>query len=182
MEARSSNDIRQEAGWLPIECFTGDDVFVGRTSWPAGIRLLDLLNSLYTTRYDSSGDFLDFINMSRPEDPVETHINKTAVTMVALEDVDLARGAGSSPNPAFPFIPKSAVPVSVKTDSFTVEGSMHLADGETISDVLNRDALFVPVTGTTLATRENRFYANRPFVAVNKRHIVRVQAERPLNV
>ena len=182
METRSANDIRREAPeWLPIECFTGDEVFVGQTRWPVGIRLLDLLNSLYTTRYDSSGEFLDFIDVSGEDDPVETHINKTAVTMVALDDVDLARGAGAEPDRGFPFVPKSQVPVSVKTDTFTVEGSMHLADRETVQDILNRDALFLPITGTTIVTKENHFYANRPFVAVNKRHIVRVQVEKLLN-
>jgi len=182
MEVHSPNSLRREvAEWLPIECFTGGEVFAGQTRWPVGIRLLDLLNSLYTTRYDSSGEFLDFIDVSGVHDAVETHINKTAVIMVALDNVDLARGAGARGERAFPFVPKSMVPVSVKTDTFTVEGSMHLADRETISDILNRDALFLPITGATIVTKENRFYANRPFVAINKRHIIRVQVERPLN-
>ncbi len=180
MEAQSTSRVsRQAPDWLPIECFTADEVIVGQTRWPVGIRLLDLLNSLYTTRYDSSGEFLDFINVSGENDTVETHVNKTAVTMVALDDADLARGAGTDPRSGLPFVRKMQVPVSVRTDTFTVEGSMHLAERETIQDILNRDALFLPITDTTIVTRENHFYASRPFVAVNKRHIVRVQVEKP---
>ncbi len=179
MKAQAAEGLRQSPPeWLPMECFTGDEVFVGHTRWPVGIRLLDLLNSLYTTRYDSSGEFLDFINMSAENDPVETHINKTAVTMVALDEIDLARGAGAGADRTYPFVPKSTVPVSVKTDAFTVDGSMHVADRETITDILNRDALFLPITGATIATRENHLYARRPFVAVNKRHIVHVRVQR----
>jgi hypothetical protein len=183
MEARSTGYTRKEAlRWLPIECFADGDVFVGQTLWPVGIRLLDLLNSLYATRDDaSSGEFLNFIEISNEDASVETHINKTAITMVALNDEDLGRGVGATGERSFPFVPKSAVAVSVRMDAFIVEGSMHLADEETVQDVLNRDALFLPVTGTTIVTKENRFYANRPFVAVNKRHIISVRVGRPPN-
>ncbi len=183
MEARSASSIRREAlGWLPIECFASNGVRDGRARWPEGIRLLDLLNSLYATRYDSSsGEFLDFVDVSDEGDAVETHVNKIALTMVAVGDEDVGRGIGATGERSFPFVPKSVLPVSVETDTFTVDGSMHLADGETVQDILNQDTLFLPITRATLVTRERHFFASRPFVAVNKRHIISVQVGRPLN-
>jgi hypothetical protein len=168
--------LKQTPDWLLLECYTEDNVLAGRIRWPAGLRLLDLLNSLYTTQYDSSGEFLNFIDISRENDSVRTFINKAAVQMVTISENDLARGAGAETNRQFPFIRKTEVPVSLKLKTYIISGSMHLAEHESIQDILNRDALFVPVTNVTLATATNQFYGTRPFIAVNKKHITWVQA------
>jgi|WetSurMetagenome_2_1015567.scaffolds.fasta_scaffold222646_2 hypothetical protein len=177
MEARTEFELfKQTPDWLLLECYTENEVLAGRIRWPAGLRLLDLLNSLYTTQYDSSGEFLNFIDISRENDSVRTFINKAAVQMVTISENDLARGAGAETNRQFPFIRKTEVPVSLKLKTYIINGSMHLADNETIQDVLNRDAMFVPITNATLATTTNQFYGTRPFIAVNKKHITWVQA------
>lgn len=164
--------------WLPLECYTEDEVVVGRIKWPVGLRLLDLLNSLYTVHRDSSGEFLDVIDISRDDGDVRTLVSKTAIRMIAISDRDLARGAGGAGNAKYPFVKKSQISVSLKLKSHNVNGSMHLAQGEDIQDMLNREPLFVPVTDATLATSENHFYGIRPFVAVNKRHIIWVRVEK----
>lgn len=177
MEMRTVVDLSgQTQDWLALECYTEDDVLAGRIRWPVGLRLLDLLNSLYTTQRDSSGDFLDFVDISEETDSAQTFIGKPAVQMVTVSDRDLARGAGTTQK--YPFVHKSQVQVSLRLKTHVVSGTMHLAEGETIQDVLNRDTLFVPITGATLATVENQFYGHRPFVAVNKKHIALVRAER----
>ncbi len=157
--------------WLDLECYTEDEVLGGRIRWPVGLRLLDLLNSLYTTQHDSSGEFLDFVDISRESDAVRTLVNKSAIQMVTVAEIDLARGAGADARPGYPFVPKSGIPVSVKLKTHVVGGTMHLGEHEDVQDLLNGDALFLPLTNTTLATMENQFYGTRPFVAVNKRHI-----------
>jgi hypothetical protein len=172
MEARSFDVARPAApDWLALECYTEDEVLDGRIRWPVGLRLLDLLNSLYTTTHDSSGDFLDFVDISRGGDAARTFINKSAIQMVTVAYSDLARGAGADAGRSYPFVPKSEISVSIKLKTHSVAGTMHLADGEGVPDVLNRDALFIPVTNATLATTGSQFYGTRPFVAVNKRHI-----------
>ncbi len=168
--------------WLPLECYTEDEVVVGRIKWPVGQRLLDLLNSLYMVHRDSSGEFLDVIDISREGGDSRTLVSKSAVRMIAISDSDLARGAGGGTSQQYPFVKKSEVTVSVKLKTHNITGAMHLAAGEDIQDVLNRDVLFVPVTNATLATSENYFYGTRPFVAVNKRHIIWVRVEQPGSV
>jgi hypothetical protein len=163
--------------WLPLECYTEDEVVVGRIKWPVGQRLLDLLNSLYMVHRDSSGEFLDVIDIAREGGDSRTLVSKSAVRMIAISNSDLARGAGGGISQQYPFVKKSEITVSVKLKTHNVNGAMHLAAGEDIQDVLNRDVLFVPVTDATLATSENHFYGTRPFVAVNKRHIVWVRVE-----
>ncbi len=165
--------------WLSLECYTEDEVIVGRIKWPIGQRLLDLLNSLYTVHRDSTGEFLDVIDISREGSDSRTLVSKSAVRMIAISDSDLARGAGGGGSQQYPFVRKSEVAVSLKLKTHSVNGSMHLAAGEDIHDVLNRDVLFVPVTNATLATSDNHFYGTRPFVAVNKKHIVWVRVEKP---
>jgi hypothetical protein len=177
MEMRTYSGLSQQTpDWLLLECYTGDEVLAGRIRWPVGLRLLDLLNSLYTTQHDSSGEFLNFIDISQESDSVRTFINKAAIQMVTISDNDLARGAGANPSQQFPFIRKSEVPVSLKLKTYILNGTMHLAENESIQDILNRDALFVPVTNVTLATITNQFYGTRPFIAVNKKHITWLQA------
>jgi len=164
--------------WLPLECYTEDEVIAGRIRWPVGLRLLDLLNSLYAVNRESSGDFLDMIDIARESDSARTLVSKSAIRMIAISDNHLARGAGGVPSPKYPFVRKSEVAVSLKLKTHTVNGSLHVAERESIQDVLNREALFVPVTNATLATSENYFYGTRPFVAVNKRHIIWVRVEK----
>jgi hypothetical protein len=172
MKTRSLGEARASApDWLALECYTEDEVLDGRIRWPVGLRLLDLLNSLYTTQHDSSGDFLDFIDVTREGESARTFVNKSAIQMVTVAENDLARGAGADSRPSYPFVQKSEISVSLRLRTHVVGGTMHLADLEDVQDLLNRDALFLPVTNATLATVENQFYGKRPFVAVNKRHI-----------
>jgi hypothetical protein len=179
METRVFTGVRPVApDWLALECYTEDGVLGGRIRWPLGLRLLDLLNSLYTTQRDSSGEFLDFVDISRERDTAGTFINKAAIQMVTISGSDLARGAGADLKRAYPFVRKSEIAVSVKLKTHVVSGTMHLAGKEAVQDVLNRDALFIPVTNATLATSGNQFYGTRPFVAVNKRHIISIRVEQ----
>jgi len=171
---------RQASDWLALECYTSDEVLSGRIRWPVGIRLLDLLNSLYATQHDSSGEFLDFVDISREDDIVETHVSKEALEMVTISDANLARGAGAESNPKYPFVRKSPIAVSVRLKKYTVSGTMHLVERQTVQDLLNRGALFLPVTDATILTLENRFYGHRPFIAVNKKNITWVKVEKPV--
>ncbi len=181
MELREVGTIRRQTpDWLALECYTGDEVLAGRIRWPAGVRLLDLLNSLYTTQQDSSGEFLDFVDISEGDDGVETHVSKASLEMVTISDPNLARGVGAETSPKYPFVRKGGVAVSLRLRKYTVSGTMHLAERQTIQDVLNRDALFLPVTDAAILTPENRFYGSRPFVAVNKRNITWVRVEKLL--
>ncbi len=179
METRKYSGLsRQTPDWLMLECYTEDEVLAGRIRWPVGLRLLDLLNSLYTTQHDSSGEFLNFIDISKETDNIRTYINKTAVQMVTIAENDLARGAGTDPGQQYPYIRKTGVPVTIKLRTYILNGFMHLAENEIMQDVLNRDTLFVPMTNVTLATISNQFYGTRPFIAVNKKHITWLQTAK----
>ena len=169
---------KQTPDWLALECYTEDEGLAGRIRWPIGLRLLDLLNNLYATPRDSSGDFLDFIDVSKSDEPVSTFISKASVGMVTISDTNLARGAGAEPSRRYPYVRKSEVDVSLKLKTHMINGTMHLTENESVQDVLNRDALFVPVTNATIVTADSHFYGTRPFIAVNKGHIVWARVEK----
>jgi hypothetical protein len=178
MEFRVPGMLQKEVpDWLPLECYTEYDVLAGRVRWPIGLRLLDLLNSLYATKHDSSGDFFDFIDISGTGEPVCTYVSKEAMQMVTVSQPELGRGVGADPSRPYPFVSKSGVLVAVRLKTYILNGYMHLSENESIQHLLNRDALFVPVTNATIFTPENRYYGDRPFVAVNKRHIILVRVE-----
>jgi hypothetical protein len=119
---------RQTPDWLALECYTEDEVLAGRIRWPIGLRLLDLLNSLYATPRDSGGDFLDFIDVSKQDESVSTFISKASVGMVTIADNNLARGAGAEPGRRYPYVRKSEVDVSLKLKTHMIGGTMHLAE------------------------------------------------------
>jgi len=179
MESRETGVVRQQpSDWLALECYTSDEVLSGRIRWPVGIRLLDLLNSLYATQHDSSGEFLAFVDISEEDDTAEPHVNKEALEMVTISDANLARGVGAESNPRYPFVRKSPIAVFLRLKKYAVTGTMHLVERQTVQDLLNRDALFLPVTDATILTPESRFYGSRPFIAVNKKNITWVKIEK----
>jgi len=129
--------------------------------------------------------FLEFIDISASgeehtyQEGLREYIRKAAVQLVATSDVNLARGVGAKGGAKlYPFVPKSAVPVSLQLQTYTLIGCAHCSQGQSLYDVLNEDKLFIPLTGVTIA-HQYGLYATRPFVAVNKEQVTSSREEDP---
>lgn len=165
--------------WFELECYTQSDVFSGSICCPAGLRIIELLNS---RRHDNGSKFIEFINVSdsKHEDSYCNrsidYIRKGAVQFVAVSDANLGRGIGANDGPKRPpFFRKSVIPASLHLQTYTLHGSIHHAQGQTVQDVLNDDAEFLPLTDVTIVYECN-IYGTRPFVAVNKEQITSCEA------
>jgi len=160
---------------VPVELYTDFKVLSGFIKCPEGSRLLDAFN--YNER-TVKGDFIEFINTSdyifgnaNPERPPE-YIRRSAVEMIAVSDNGLCRGiCADRTMRAYPFVEKVQIPVNIQLHSFTLIGNMHLSQGQSVHELLNESKAFIPLTEVTIIF-ENHLYGNRPFVAVNKQHII----------
>jgi len=164
---------------LPVELYTGDEVLSGRISCPSSSRLLDLLNGInvkseliefHGFSYGTIGDELQRMN--------GLYIRKSAIHLVAVDDIDLGRGAGADRSErVYPVVNKSQVRVTLRLPNYTLLSNIHCSEGQTIEDLMNSDKAFLPLTHVTI-TRDQQEYGTRPFVAVNREQIIWSQEER----
>jgi len=178
--------ISQEvSGVVTLEFYTRSHVLSGQVSCPSRSRLSDLLNESSLER-SVKGEFIEFVNAYYPgngdgdthQDKPKEYIRKAAIQLVAVPDADLGRGIGTGNNPkAYPFVRKYTARVSLQLETYTLIGSIHCCQGQSVQDVLNDNTLFLPLTDVTIA-REYHVYATRPFVAVNKQQIISSREER----
>jgi hypothetical protein len=167
---------------VPLEFYTNSRVVSGYVSCPNGARLLDILNGTSAAERNLKGDFLEFIDAPHPEEELprengKGYVRKSAVQLVGISDSALGRGIGASDGPKlYPFVKKSPVRVNLELQTYTLIGSIHRTQGQTMQDVLNEDSSFLPLTDVTIA-REYSVYGTRPFVAVNKQQIISSREE-----
>jgi hypothetical protein len=96
-----------------------------------------------------------------------------------VTDANLARGLGSDSDwRAYPFVLKKPVLVSLQLQSYSLVGTLHLSEVQTITELLNEKNLFLPMTDVTLS-HNYRLYGIRPFVVVNKDYITISREGKP---
>lgn len=168
---------------LPVELYTGDEVLSGRISCPSSSRLLDFLNNRAVEIRNAKHDLIEFHSIlygTSGEELQETnalHIRKSAIHIVAVDDVDLGRGAGADRSQrVYPVVNKTQVRVTLRLPNYTLLSTIHCIEEQTIEDLINSDITFLPLTHVTI-TRDQHEYGTRPFVAVNKEQIIWLQED-----
>ena len=107
------------------------------------------------------------------------YVRKSAIDLVAVAgENDGKVTAGVAAEDVGRYLEKSPARISLDVGSYTLTGDLHCAPGETVEDVLNADAPFLPLTSVTMV-RDNLLYGNRPFIAVNKREVISCREESP---
>lgn len=170
--------------WVPLELYTLSRVLSGYIRCPREIRLLDLLNGTGSSEHGINRGFIEFVDISASgeehtyQERLREYIRKAAVQLISISDADLARGVGGARGGAklYPFVSKSAVPVSLQLPTYTLIGCAHCSQGQSLQDMLNEDKLFIPLTGVTIA-HPYGLHATRPFVAVNKEQVTSSREE-----
>ena len=169
---------------LQVELYTGDEVLSGRIPCPSSSRLLDLLNIRGVEGWNAKHDLIEFHSILYGPSGEELqgmnvmHIRKSAIHIVAVDDVDLGRGAGAdSSQRVYPVVNKTQVRVTLRLPNYTLLSNVHCIEGQTIGDLMNSDMTFLPLTHVTI-TRDQHEYGTRPFVAVNKEQIIWSQEDQ----
>jgi|WetSurMetagenome_2_1015567.scaffolds.fasta_scaffold126169_2 hypothetical protein len=165
-------------GEMSVELYTDAEVMCGRLICPVGSRLSDLLNDSSSNKQGTKTTFLEFVPMPRPDDlessenELREYISKSAIDLMTVSDSNVGRGTENIHSRNIPmFRKKSTVRIIVQLLTYTLIGNIHCSLGQTVNDVLNDDAQFIPMTNVTMA-RDALIYGTRPFVAVNRDKII----------
>ncbi len=166
---------------VSVELYTRRAVRSGQVTCPTGSRLSDLLNGSVTGENPGRVAFLGFLpaggasDFDRGTGSLREYVRKSAIDLVAVADQGAgqvtAGPAGADGEGGRRYREKSPVRITLDVGSYTIMGDMHRASGETVEDVLNADALFLPLT-RVIMVRDNLLYGARPFIAVNKAEVV----------
>lgn len=160
--------------WLELDFFTKSQSLKGQISCPAGIRILDLLNSPCTPGQNWKIEFLE-LNDDNHENADGTHrsvcVKKENIIFVSAPDANMGRGLGAQGDfKVYPFVSKSTMRVSLQAHQYTICGNLFRTKNQTMFDVLNDNMYFLPLTDVTIA-KDGYLCGERPFVAINKMQI-----------
>ena len=167
--------------WVLSEFHVWPSVHSGYVRCPNGFRLLDTLNYVGAARPEAEGQFFEFIDAAETDaalaQKASEYVRKAVVDMVAVAKANAARGVGARVGVrAYPYRQKSPVAVNITLPHHTLIGMAHCFGGQGIRHVLNLPCTFFPLTDVTIA-HEYGLYGSRPFVAVNKEHIISLRVE-----
>jgi hypothetical protein len=166
---------------LPLEYHLWPNVRSGFARCPSGFRLLDLLNYVGEAHPNVMGDFFEYVDSTDagPDIPsADTqweYVRKSAIEMVAVAKEDLGRGVGAGQGQrGYPYRQKQPVMVRIELRHHSLIGMVHCPEGHGIRHILGLPQMFFPVTDVTIS-HEYGLYGSRPFVAVNKGHVISVR-------
>ncbi len=167
---------KQSVCRVPVEFFIGPRLLSGYVSLASGRRLLDLLNRSGSISRDIQSDYLEFMpdfdsRVGEAEEIQPRYLKKASIDLAALSDPDAARGRRPAILGIRTLVSKTAAHVILELEDYLLEGNLHSAAGDTVRDVLDEKALFLPLTDVAII-RDGHLHATRPFVAVRKDRIV----------
>jgi len=169
---------------LEVTLFIETQVWSGSIYQLQEERFLDLLNGIGVREPEGRGRFLVLHDVTvhhasgREEKLPIAYVNKSAVQLATTADPDASRGLGSQPGPKpYPYRPKSAVAVRLRTPAYTLTGHMHYFSQQRTRHVLEESLMFFPLTGVEIQPEYNAASQSLPFVAVNKEHVLYLQDE-----
>jgi hypothetical protein len=171
--------------WLELEFYTQSQRLKGQISCPAGMRILDMLNTPCDPNSNDKTEFLELKGYSKTgnnfREPQTVCIKKDDILFVSAPDVNMGRGLGAKGEfKVFPFVPKEKMRVSIRLNSYSITGTLFRANNQTMMDVLNDGMFFLPLT-YAMISKDNCDFGDRPFVAINKKQVCECKEEFPPN-
>jgi hypothetical protein len=169
---------------LNVEFYTQSDVLNGQISCPFGFRLLDLFNNANLTDENSTGEFIELVDVANYitgipylEEPKE-YIRKTSIHLIAVTDAEIGRGVGARNGlKTYPYICKLPRMVNIEMQYYSLMGTAYLRQGQTMRELLNERMQFFPLTDVTIA-RDGHLYGTRPFSILNKDQVISIREQQ----
>jgi hypothetical protein len=172
--ASKENELRDIApNWLELEFYTKSQTLAGQISCPAGLRILDMLNTPYSASQKAKVEFIYLEDYLKPDhdEPRTVFVKKDDILFVSAPDVNMGRGLGAKGEfKVYPFVPKKALRVSIQVNTYLITANLFHTNDQTMLDVLNDEMFFLPLTDVSIA-KDYHYYGDRPFIAVNKGQI-----------
>jgi hypothetical protein len=169
---------------IPVEMCMKFEIKSGFINCPKFYRLLDMFNG---EGYDN-GPFIEIASSPFSNDNSNTSekpqicVQKSSMELIAVPETNLARGLGSDSGwRSYPFVLKKPITVNIQLHSYSLTGTLHLSETQTMRELLNERSQFLPMTDVTIS-HEYRLYGTRPFAIVNKNHILVSREESAENL
>ena len=160
---------------VQIQLATG--VCSGCVYCPSQRRLLDVLNGV--AGESPAKEFLPVTEaeMHFPDgrEAVATYINKADILFVRDIEGQTRGLGGKAGHKPYPFVAKSSTRIRLYMPSYTLTGKMHYPKGKSISDVLNSELRFIPLTNVEISPSAGNSESGVDFIAVNKRAILSLE-------
>ena len=170
-----------------IKLYMQTQVVIGSISYAPTpeARLIDALNGVTDRGPVKKGRFLELTDVTiQHADGIKeklksTYINKSTIQLaITLGDADSGRGLGAHDGPkVYPYVEKVPLAVRIETHDFAIIGNMYHILHQQVWIILEDTAAFLPITHARVVTLSNGTVENVPFVALNKEHILSLQAE-----
>jgi hypothetical protein len=162
--------------WLELDFFTETQILTGGISCPAGMRILDLLNTPCNGLTSRKTEFIELEDHTNPE-AKSVCIKKDSVLFVSTPEENMGRGLGANGEfKIYPVVTKIPMRICAQMKNYTVCGNLFRTKNQQMIDVFNDGMFFLPLTDAAIY-RDSVLWGNRPFVAVNKQQVVSVVRE-----
>jgi len=178
-----------EAGWVPVHIFAPtyglSRIYTGHVYCLQGRRLLDQLNEMFPGTVTESKPFLrakggKIYDLRGENEEVEfACLNKSHILFVREFEEGQTRGVGGKPGyKPYPYVSKSTIAVKIYLPFYVLTGRMHCAKGQRVSDVLNQEPQFFPITDAEINSSLGGRELEVSFVAINKGQIIFLQERK----
>ena len=150
---------------ITILAYTDTGTFFGILAIPAGMRLFDFINLsaqfIHLTGREIIEDNDDLSNLS------EIHVNKKAINILTTVLDDESRGSYIK-DKLYQFIQKKPASVKIYMNKYEIRGNLHITDEGTVSQILEKDLMFLPCTEAIIHNLSTGKTKNSSFAALNK--------------
>ena len=173
--------------WVGVQITAPPHICTGYVYCLEGRRLCDQLNDVFPGTVPPKKDFLSVSDIKMysvtgvGEEVPFACFNKANMLFVREVEEGQTRGLGAEPGyKHYPYVAKSPKAVKLYMPSYILTGHMHCAQGERVSDVLNSELRFLPLTNVEISSSVGS-ESGISFVAVNRGQIVLLEegGERP---
>jgi len=177
---RDAEQLADSIKQVKVRIYMPDQICTGYIYCPANLRLLDVLNGPSGRLFCADKKFLC---VNRFEKSHGGHKNLAADTLYVNKDNILfmtetggehTRGLGEiSGIKPYPFLTKLSRMVKLQLSSnTTLTGKLHYPDGQEISDILNIETRFLPMTEIEILAEHGSSNQKIDFAAINKDRII----------
>ena len=169
---------------VAVALYMDSQVLTGFLSVPSGKRLSDFLNYDLVGQSETIGTYLKLTdstvsNTDGTREKTETiYINREAIQMLRTIENDSARGIGAKDGPKqYPFVHKSPVRAKMCMRRYELDGYVHCASGQKVSQLLAQGLTFLPCTDARIREARGGDWWQAGFVAINKRQVCSLHQE-----
>jgi len=165
---------------VKVQIHTLDHIHTGYVSSPQ-LRLLDVLNDVVVGTLRVVKEFLP-VSEFGVDSPGGSktkvkcaYINKAHILFVRECGNGETSARKQAGHEGYPFVVKLPTPVKIYMPLYILAGQMHCAKGKHISDILNSELRFLPLTDVQMCDSLGNIESEVSFLAVNKQGILALE-------